>query len=222
MSYFILQNDETKGPYTLGQLKAMWNSGTVTMESLHCQEGYSEWLPLKVILGELEPTPMPPLVQPTANLPSQAARQWRFSWGILWALPAAFLTLLAFGFLASSLRNRATPPPNRATPPPASASSVQEAPKQTAAVTVGKIEVGGNGAVNWITGEVASETSVHLQQLGIRFSLFDSSGAKVGTATDSISDLQPHGVWRFKATVWEDSTKTYKLDQVWCKAGRIY
>ncbi len=216
MSYFILLNDETKGPYTLAQLKAMWNSGAITMETLHCQEGYSQWLPLSVILGELEPATMPPLIQPTASLLSQAApRQWRFGWGILWALLAAFLALLVFGLLASALINRATPPP-------ASTYSAQEAPKKKTAVTVRNIKVDGNTAVSWITGEVVSETSVHLEQLGIRFSLFDSSGAKVGTATDSISDLQPHGVWRFKATVWEDSTKTYKLDQVSCKYGRIY
>lgn len=53
MSYYILQNEETKGPYTLGQLKAMWNSGLITSETLHSQEGYSEWLPLSSIVQEL-------------------------------------------------------------------------------------------------------------------------------------------------------------------------
>lgn len=65
MSYYILQNDETKGPYTLGQLRAMWNSGAITTDTLHSQEGYSEWLPLSAIVQELEPPPAPPPVPPT-------------------------------------------------------------------------------------------------------------------------------------------------------------
>ena len=60
MSYYILQDDETKGPYTMGQLRAMWNAGQLTAETLHCQEGDSEWRPLTAILDELEPPPMPP------------------------------------------------------------------------------------------------------------------------------------------------------------------
>ncbi len=59
MSYYILQNDETKGPYTLGQLRGMWNSGALTTETLHCQEGDSDWQPLSAILHELEPPPAP-------------------------------------------------------------------------------------------------------------------------------------------------------------------
>lgn len=62
MSYYILQNEETKGPYTLGQLRAMWNSGVITSETLHSREGYTEWLPLSTILDDLEPPPTPPRI----------------------------------------------------------------------------------------------------------------------------------------------------------------
>jgi len=55
MSYFIIQNEETKGPYTIGQLRAMWNSGAVTGDTLYCEEGYEEWLHLRVLADELEP-----------------------------------------------------------------------------------------------------------------------------------------------------------------------
>ena len=68
MNYYILQNEETKGPYTLGQLRAMWNSGAITSETLHCQEGDSEWLQLSAIISQLEPPPAPPQI-PAAPAP---------------------------------------------------------------------------------------------------------------------------------------------------------
>lgn len=55
MDYFIIQNDETKGPYTIGQLRTMWDSGVITGETMHYQEGYSDWLPMSTILHKLEP-----------------------------------------------------------------------------------------------------------------------------------------------------------------------
>jgi hypothetical protein len=59
MSYYILQNDETKGPYTIGQLRSMWNSGAITGKTHFCQEGFSQWLPLSDLQSELEPPPSP-------------------------------------------------------------------------------------------------------------------------------------------------------------------
>jgi hypothetical protein len=60
MHYYLLQNDEPKGPYTLGQLQGMWNSGAITMETLHCQEGDQQWQPLRAIIHKLEsPPPLP-------------------------------------------------------------------------------------------------------------------------------------------------------------------
>ncbi len=73
----------------------------------------------------------------------------------------------------------------------------------------------------YITGEVVSQTTVELNRLGIQFSLYDVSGAKVGNASDSIASLEPSGVWRFKASVWKPYTE-YRLDGVVCEFGRIY
>ena len=59
MSYYILQNDETKGPFTIGQLRSMWNSGAITGKTHFCQEGFSQWLPLSDLQSELEPPSQP-------------------------------------------------------------------------------------------------------------------------------------------------------------------
>jgi hypothetical protein len=60
--YYILQNDERKGPFTIGQLRGMWSSGSITVETLYCQKGFGEWWPLRTILHELEPPATPPPV----------------------------------------------------------------------------------------------------------------------------------------------------------------
>jgi len=44
--YYLLLNNEQEGPYTLGQIKSMWNAGGITVKTLYCVEGKSEWKPL--------------------------------------------------------------------------------------------------------------------------------------------------------------------------------
>jgi len=50
LGYFILVNDEIEGPYTLGQLRSLWNGGGITSETLYCQEGFPGWVPLQIII----------------------------------------------------------------------------------------------------------------------------------------------------------------------------
>jgi TM2 domain-containing membrane protein YozV len=58
MNYYILEGEDTKGPFTIGQLRAMWNSGSITRKTLHCIEGDEAWRPLSDILRQLEPSPL--------------------------------------------------------------------------------------------------------------------------------------------------------------------
>src|SRR5947209_2809675 len=54
-AYFIILDDDTKGPYTIRQLRSMWAAGQLTAETLYCEEGYDNWLHLRVLADELEP-----------------------------------------------------------------------------------------------------------------------------------------------------------------------
>lgn len=112
MSYYILQNDETKGPYTIGQLRSMWNSGAITGQTHYCQEGYSEWLPLRGLQAELEPPPPPPsppayVYSPPAQLPATQKVQTIEATSKSWKA-AQFLSSLAiiagFFFIAFAIR----------------------------------------------------------------------------------------------------------------------
>jgi len=53
--YYLLQNDEQRGPFTLNQLRSMWGSGSITSQTLFFQHGFAEWVPLSMILDRLEP-----------------------------------------------------------------------------------------------------------------------------------------------------------------------
>jgi hypothetical protein len=53
--YHLWLEERAKGPFTLGQLRAMWNGGQITRDTLYVVEGGSEWCPLSDIIGELEP-----------------------------------------------------------------------------------------------------------------------------------------------------------------------
>ena len=70
MGFYIIENSEIKGPFTIGQMRSMWNAGTVNLETKFCKEGYDEWAAMKLLLPLLEPPPVatPPTAPPVARL----------------------------------------------------------------------------------------------------------------------------------------------------------
>lgn len=66
--YYILDAEETRGPFTIGQLRSMWSTGSITTKTMHCQEGDEQWRPLSSILHLIEP---PPTVAPASVAISQ-------------------------------------------------------------------------------------------------------------------------------------------------------
>jgi TM2 domain-containing membrane protein YozV len=74
MSYYILEGEQTKGPFTIGQLRSMWGNGSLTGKTMHRREGDQEWKPLSSILHLLESPPCtsgipaaPPAVSQSGN-----------------------------------------------------------------------------------------------------------------------------------------------------------
>ena len=68
MSYYVLNSDKTEGPYTLQQLREMWEAGLVTPQTLYCQDGFEAWIPLESLSKELQQ----PAVTPPAPIRSAA------------------------------------------------------------------------------------------------------------------------------------------------------
>jgi hypothetical protein len=61
--YWIIISDEQRGPYTLTQLRGMWNSGAITANTLYWQQGFEDWHPLANIIEVLEDR-LPPTLPP--------------------------------------------------------------------------------------------------------------------------------------------------------------
>jgi hypothetical protein len=62
--YYILKGVDVIGPFTISQVRTMWNTGSITGQTMHCKDGDEQWIPLREILHLLEPPPS----QPTLNL----------------------------------------------------------------------------------------------------------------------------------------------------------
>ncbi len=62
--YYIVLNQQNAGPYTIGQLRAMWQSGAVTAQTQYWFEGAADWRPLINLRSALEPSVTPPKVEP--------------------------------------------------------------------------------------------------------------------------------------------------------------
>jgi hypothetical protein len=55
--YYLFLNEQQLGPYTVGQLRSMWQAGTVTSQTQYCYEGAESWRPLSELSSMLEPQP---------------------------------------------------------------------------------------------------------------------------------------------------------------------
>lgn len=93
--YWISDNGGNRGPYTLGQLRSMWQSGSITVDTLYWKQGFDEWFPLSTIIDVLEnsaattPLQLPPS-KPSPQRPLRPTR-------LLLLSGAAILLLLIAG-----------------------------------------------------------------------------------------------------------------------------
>jgi hypothetical protein len=58
--YYLVLNSEQAGPYTLGQVRAMWQNGKVNAQTKYCAVGGTSWRPLIDLRTMLEPVPGQP------------------------------------------------------------------------------------------------------------------------------------------------------------------
>ena len=68
MEYHVLINDKQAGPYTIEQLRSMWASGTVTLDTHFWTPGTPDWQPLRTIITTLQPPEPKPIVYTTSAL----------------------------------------------------------------------------------------------------------------------------------------------------------
>ena len=64
--YYLHLDGEQKGPYTIGQLQAMWLAGTIDRNTQFYTKANGDWKKLEAMIERLEPSP--PTTPPTAAM----------------------------------------------------------------------------------------------------------------------------------------------------------
>jgi len=58
IEYYLILDDKEQGPFTIGQLRSLWNAGKITGKTCYFQAGMTAWEPMAQILSRLEPPPI--------------------------------------------------------------------------------------------------------------------------------------------------------------------
>ncbi len=53
--YYLQLDDKEQGPFTIRQLRSLWDAAKITSETLYTQPGMAGWRPLSDILSTIEP-----------------------------------------------------------------------------------------------------------------------------------------------------------------------
>lgn len=68
-----------------------------------------------------------------------------------------------------------------------------------------------DGYARYIEGKVRNNTDQKYTYAQISFNLYDDEGALVGTALANVNNLEPGGIWKFKAMIMNQEATSYKL-----------
>jgi hypothetical protein len=69
-----------------------------------------------------------------------------------------------------------------------------------------------SGEYTWdVAGTVKNNTDKTYSYVQVEINLYDSDNAQVGSTFANMNNLEPGGVWKFKAPVFEERAKRYKI-----------
>lgn len=108
-----------------------------------------------------------------------------------------------------------------ADPPAAPASSPASAtPKEPEPQKKPNLEVvdhkpeSGEYGTRYVTGTIKNNTNKTYSYVQVQINLYDKDGAQVGSTMDNTTNLEPGGVWKFKALILDDDATKYKIVEV--------
>ncbi len=133
MDYYLLdENGEKKGPYSLEQVRAMWEAGKVNLDTFHWTEGMTEWQPLRTIektiyskrvqvKKALAPSVTPRVSTAADWVQKTQAKKPAFNWSFiyyafLFVVVAGVMTYFIFPNAVDSVIALAYPPPPQELP----------------------------------------------------------------------------------------------------------
>lgn len=68
--------------------------------------------------------------------------------------------------------------------------------------------------IRYVVGSVRNNTNHTYAYVQIGINLYDDSGAQVGSTMDNTNNLEPGGIWKFEAMIWDDEATHYKIIDV--------
>ena len=76
-------------------------------------------------------------------------------------------------------------------------------------------EMTGTDYSAYIEGEIRNNTNKKYSYVKVSFTLYDENGAQLGSAIDSINNLEPNGTWKYKAiAVTTENIGSFKLNEI--------
>ena len=67
----------------------------------------------------------------------------------------------------------------------------------------------------YIEGKIKNNTDKEYSYVQVTFNLYDKDGAQLGTAMDNINNLEPNGIWKYKAMgLVTEKVASYKLVEI--------
>lgn len=66
----------------------------------------------------------------------------------------------------------------------------------------------------YIVGTVKNNTNRTYSYVQVEINLYDDSGAQVGSTVDNTNNLEPGGVWKFKALIFDSDATKYKVKEI--------
>lgn len=69
---YLLIKDQQQGPYAFDQIRGMWNSGSITIDTLYWHEGMAEWGPVGALISQQQtdtPPALPASSPPITGMP---------------------------------------------------------------------------------------------------------------------------------------------------------
>jgi uncharacterized membrane protein YhaH (DUF805 family) len=104
-NYFVSRNGEQSGPYTLEALREETYRGTIGRHELVWTAGFTNWVPLPLVLGTTQPAarapaPSIPPLRPIAVRVDPCPGRWRFGRGLY--LLSVLAAMILYGALATS------------------------------------------------------------------------------------------------------------------------
>ena len=101
--YYIVVNGEKKGPYALSQLRKMWDSGAITMDTKYASEGMEGWAEIgDLMVPPSKPaTPQPVPIMPPLKSDEKEEVKGGFladNWGVIMLLfiPIVWIAVMVY------------------------------------------------------------------------------------------------------------------------------